>query len=366
MNYGLYIHVPYCKSRCRYCDFFTTGACGEVPQSYVDAIVREFIKLAPKDKKGKTISPVTVYFGGGTPGLLSPMQVKTLLTAFSPQKTAEITLETNPETTDEEKLKGWLDAGVNRLSLGVQTANDISLRRLGRLHTAKQAQDILRLAKRVGYTNITGDIMLALPEYTKKEFDDTFSLLSDEGVTHISAYLLKIEEGTAFWKNPPSNLPDADGAADFYEYAAEQLEKAGYLPYEISNFAKPGYEGKHNLLYWDCENYLGIGPAAHSCMEGKRFYYPSDTKAFIANEVKPVDDGECDWEDYVMLQLRLRKGLDTESLMRRFGVTLSAKQVNLLEKYSTIGLAFATESGWALTNQGLLVQNALLAELLSE
>lgn len=366
MKYGLYIHVPYCKSRCRYCDFFTTGASGNVPQSYVDAVVREFMKLSPKDSSGKPVPPATVYFGGGTPGLLSAQQVATLLAVFAPEKNAEITLETNPETTDKEKLEGWLAAGVNRLSVGVQTANDASLRRLGRLHTAEQARDILCLAKQVGFTNITGDIMLALPAYSKEEFDDTFSLLAGEGVTHISAYLLKIEEGTAFWKKPPENIPDADSAADFYEYAAEQLEKAGYLPYEISNFAKLGYEGKHNLLYWDCENYLGIGPAAHSCMDGNRFYYPSNTKAFIEDSLTLIEDGTCSREEYIMLQLRLKKGLNLAHLSQRFGVSLSAKQIALLENYATMGLAFATENGWALTNQGLLVQNVLLVELLEE
>ncbi|MDL2325276.1 coproporphyrinogen III oxidase family protein, partial [Ruminococcaceae bacterium OttesenSCG-928-A16] len=217
MAYGLYVHIPYCKSRCRYCDFYTAGAGSGVPQNYLDALVKSYQQLAPKSTDGKPLPPATIYFGGGTPGLLTPAQVAHLLATFAPAPGAEVTLETNPETTNMEKLKGWLSAGVNRLSVGVQTANNASLKRLGRLHTAQGAATALQLAKQAGFTNISGDIMLALPGYTKAEFDETLALLAQGGASHISAYLLKIEAGTAFGKNPPAGLPTPDEAADFYE-----------------------------------------------------------------------------------------------------------------------------------------------------
>ncbi len=223
---------------------------------------------------------------------------------------AEITLEANPETVTEQTLCGFREAGVNRISFGVQSARDSQLKTLGRPHTARQARAAFAAARRAGFKNISGDIMLALPHYTQAEFDETLELIAEGGATHISAYLLKIEPDSAFGRHPPEGLPSPDEAADFYLYAVEQLEHHGYRQYEISNFAKPGYEGRHNLIYWDCGDYLGLGPAAHSCMGGRRFYYPADTEAFLNDKAAPVMDGSCGAEDYLILQLRLRKGLD--------------------------------------------------------
>lgn len=364
MEYGLYVHVPYCKSKCRYCDFYTKGACAKVPEEYIDAVIREFEQMAPRDVKGQIISPDTVYFGGGTPGLMNVEQVQKLLEIFAPDPKAEVTLETNPETTTLQKLQGWFSVGVNRLSVGVQTANNNSLHTLGRLHTAAQAREVLQLAAKAGFTNITGDIMLALPSYSKQEFDETLALLQENGAVHISAYLLKIELGTAFAKNTPKNLPDADDAANFYEYAVRRLAQEGYEQYEISNFARAGYEGKHNLLYWNCENYLGIGPAAHSCIENQRFFYEEDTNGFIHGNSKVVKDGQCTAEDYIMLQLRLSQGLDTQELEKRFGTQLSFGQEKKLKEYVQLGLVEKTVVGWKLTIEGLLVQNMILSELL--
>ena len=267
MGFGLYLHIPYCLAKCRYCDFYSAGASRGVPDEYVDALIARIKAMCP----GR---PETVYFGGGTPSLLSPAQVSRLVKAAGPLPGAEITLEANPETVDEKKLAGFRAAGVGRLSLGVQTADDASLARLGRPHTAAQSNAALAAARAAGFENITGDIMLALPHYTREEFDRTLSLLAEGGAAHISAYLLKIEPGTPFGKNPPQGLPSEDEAADFYLYAVDELAKAGYAQYEISNFAKPGFEGRHNLIYWDCRDYLGLGPAAASCMGGTLLLWP--------------------------------------------------------------------------------------------
>lgn len=245
MSLGLYLHIPYCFSKCRYCDFYSHPGERGVPDAYVEALLRELSRFAPE----APLQPDTLYFGGGTPSLLRPEQAKRLIDAARPMPGAEITLEANPETVTEESLAGFREAGVNRISFGVQSARDTQLRTLGRPHTAKQARAAFAAAQRAGFTNISGDIMLALPHYTEAEFDETLELIEGGGATHISAYLLKIEPDSAFGKHPPEGLPTGDEAADFYLYAVEQLEHHGYKQYEISNFAKPGYEGRHNLIY---------------------------------------------------------------------------------------------------------------------
>lgn len=360
MSLGLYLHIPYCFSKCRYCDFYSAPGRRGVPAAYTDALLRELARFAPD----APLRPDTLYFGGGTPSLLDPADAARLIEAAAPLPGAEITLEANPETVDEAKLRAFREAGVNRISFGVQSARDSQLKTLGRPHTAKQARAAFRAARDAGFTNISGDIMLALPHYTQAEFDETLELIEAGGATHISAYLLKIEPDSAFGKHPPEGLPTADEAADFYLYAVEQLEHHGYQQYEISNFAKPGYEGKHNLIYWDCGDYLGLGPAAHSCMGGKRFYYPADTDAFLNDRAAPVLDGGCGAEDYLILQLRLRKGLDLAQYKARYGVTFSTQQLAFVQNCVKSGYARFDGKTLALTPSGLIVQNSILAELL--
>lgn len=356
MGFGLYLHIPYCLAKCRYCDFYSAGASRGVPDEYVDALIARIKATCP----GR---PETLYFGGGTPSLLFPAQVSRLVKAAGPLPGAEITLEANPETVDEEKLAGFRAAGVNRLSLGVQTADDESLSRLGRPHTAAQSKAALAAAKAAGFENITGDIMLALPHYTREEFDRTLALLVEGGATHISAYLLKIEPGTSFGKNPPPGLPSEDEAADFYLYAVEELAKAGYAQYEISNFAKPGFEGRHNLIYWDCRDYLGLGPAAASCMEGKRFSFGRSTADFLAGAA-PAPEGECTGSDYIMLRLRLAEGLRLSLLKERYGLAFDEGRLAFIRRCVAAGYAVFDGDRLTLTPEGMLVQNSILTELL--
>ena len=327
MSLGLYLHIPYCFSKCRYCDFYSHPGERGVPDAYVDALLRELHRFAPD----APLRPDTLYFGGGTPSLLTPAQAERLIRAADPVPGAEITLEANPETVTEESLRGFRAAGVNRISFGVQSARDTQL---------------------------------ALPHYTQAEFDETLELIEKGGATHISAYLLKIEPDSAFGKHPPEGLPTSDEAADFYLYAVEQLEHHGYRQYEISNFAKPGYEGKHNLIYWDCGDYLGLGPAAHSCMGGKRFCYAPDTAAFLQDAAAPIMDGSCGAEDYLILQLRLRKGLDLEAYKTLYGKQFSTAQLAFVQNCVRAGYATFDGRILALTPAGLIVQNSILAQLL--
>ena len=196
--FGLYIHIPYCRSKCRYCDFYSTPCPDGVPEAYIDALCREMDRFSPC---GSTpLRPDTLYFGGGTPSLLTPAQAARLIRAAGPAPGAEITLEANPETVTPERLAAFRRAGVNRLSLGIQTARDDSLARLGRRHTAAQSRRALGMAVQAGFTDISGDLMLALPAYTMAELDETIALLAESGCTHISGYLLKIEPNTVFGK----------------------------------------------------------------------------------------------------------------------------------------------------------------------
>ena len=360
MSLGLYLHIPYCFSKCRYCDFYSAPGQRGVPRAYVDALLRELSRFAPD----APLRPDTLYFGGGTPSLLDPADAARLIAAAQPLPGAEITLEANPETVPEDSLRAFREAGVNRISFGVQSARDSQLKTLGRPHTAKQARAAFAAARRAGFKNISGDIMLALPHYTQAEFDETLELIEDGGAAHISAYLLKIEPDSAFGRTPPEGLPTSDEAADFYLYAVEQLEHHGYRQYEISNFARPGYEGKHNLIYWDCGDYLGIGPAAHSCMGGKRFYYPADTEAFLRDKAAPVMDGGCGAEDYLILQLRLRKGLSLDEYKKHYGREFSTAQLAFVQNCGKSGYANFDGHTLALTPAGLIVQNSILAELL--
>lgn len=360
MPLGLYLHIPYCFSKCRYCDFYSRPVARGVPHAYTDALLRELARFTG----GAPLRPDTVYFGGGTPSLLDPADAARLIEAAAPAPGAEITLEANPETVTEDSLRAFRAAGASRISFGVQSASDAQLRTLGRPHTAAQARAALAAARRAGFDNISGDIMLALPHYSRAEFDATLALLEDGGAAHISAYLLKIEPDSAFGRQPPEGLPSADEAADFYLYAVDRLEEHGYRQYEISNFARPGREGRHNLIYWDCGDYLGLGPAAHSCMGGRRFYYPADTDAFLQGSCAPVLDGGCGAEDYLMLQLRLTKGLDLDAYKRRYGREFSARQRKFVENCVRSGYARFDGHTLALTPAGMIVQNSILVELL--
>ena len=362
MSLGLYLHIPYCFSKCRYCDFYSHPGERGVPDAYVDALLRELARFAPD----APLRPDTVYFGGGTPSLLSPAQVGRLIRAACPVSGAEVTLEANPETVTEESLRGFREAGVNRISFGVQSARDTQLRTLGRPHTARQARAAFAAARRAGFENISGDIMLALPHYTQAEFDETLELIEEGGATHISAYLLKIEPDSAFGRTPPEGLPTGDEAADFYLYAVEQLEHHGYRQYEISNFAKPGCASRHNLKYWTLGEYAGFGPGAHSDFGGVRYAYVRDLDSYISGRLI-LSESESDATltrdyEYVMLSLRTAEGID-----RRYFETAYRQRFRPMEdlfvQYERTGLAARTENGWRLTPRGFLVSNSIIVAL---
>ena len=357
MNIGLYIHIPFCRKKCNYCDFYSIGGADAVPAEYIGAVRREIALYQP-------FTAATVYFGGGTPSLLAPHQVADILSAIDIRPGAEITLEANPDTLTPEKLAGYRAAGVNRLSVGVQTVYNSSLVSLGRIHDADKAALAFRWAKEAGFENISGDLMIGLDNYSYEEMYATIDFLKNRGATHISAYMLKIEEGTPFYYDTPKNLADEDRMADYYLAACKKLEELGYQQYEISNFCLPGYHSRHNTIYWRLEDYLGIGPGAHSCMDGKRFYYPRDLSAFIAAG-NTVQDGTVDADDYIMLSLRLQSGLDFSQLESKFHLTPNDYVKRKLEIYAKQGFVCYDGNTVSLTPAGFLAENVIASDIMS-
>lgn len=357
MNIGLYIHIPFCRKKCNYCDFYSVGGMQSVPAEYIRAVKREIAARQP-------FTAATVYFGGGTPSLLTPRQVADILEAVDIAADAEITLEANPDTLTDEKLQGYRRAGVNRLSIGVQTVYNTSLETLGRIHDADKAALAFRWAKQAGFENISGDLMIGLDNYSYEEMYATIDFLVQRGATHISAYMLKIEEGTPFYYNTPKNLADEDRMADYYLAACKKMEEYGYHQYEISNFCLPGYHSRHNTIYWKLEDYLGIGPGAHSCMGGVRFYYPRDLQGFIAGG-STLEDGRADADDYIMLSLRLKSGLDFSRLESQWGLVPNDYVKRKLEVYKRQNFVNYDGNTVSLTPTGFLAENIIASDIMS-
>ncbi len=305
MNKGLYIHVPFCKRKCLYCDFYS-----QTDLSLTDG----FVKAAVRNIRKADIRADTVYFGGGTPSLLSGEQIYDILSAADISAGAEISAEINPDSAEISLLKDFRASGINRISVGIQSFDTRELSLMGRLHSTAQGIRALINAAAAGFENISADLMLGLPFQTEKTVRENIKKLSALNVTHVSAYMLKIESGTPLADSPDliKAAADDDRAADLYLLAAGLLEENGYKQYEISNFAREGCECRHNLKYWRCGEYFGTGPSAHSLMNGKRFYVPRDLKEYISSEYQQEiisDDAPCTDEEKMMLALRLSEGI---------------------------------------------------------
>ncbi len=367
--YGIYIHVPFCVRKCPYCDFYSVKADGSLRQRYIEALLNQMRSFPSVDAD-------TVYFGGGTPSLLEPEEIGRILSCakerFRISPDAEITMECNPATADREKLKGFLEAGVNRLSVGCQSFDRHLLKRLGRLHGPAQAKEIISLAAEAGFSNISADIMLGVPDETPELAAEDARTAVSLGVKHVSAYLLRICEGTPF-ADGVAGVPDDDTSASCYEALAKVLADAGYVRYEISNFALPGFESRHNLKYWDCGQWLGLGPAAHMSDGRRRYSTPPDLGAFIGSYSSgPVEDpvslmkfeGEVDAEEYIITSLRTAKGLDLERLERDYGVSLGPGKLGLISRLRDAGLALFDGRTLSLTGSGFLVSNSIISELI--
>jgi len=317
---GIYIHVPFCGKKCGYCDFYSLKYSRDSAEGYVQAVLRNI------DHYGDSASAVdTIYFGGGTPSLLFPEQLSLIIERirerFTVNEDCEITLEANPSGLTPERLRKLRKTGINRLSIGVQSMIDSELGFLGRSHNSARVERTVLDAAEAGFENISCDLMLAVPEQTISSLEISAIRLASLPIKHISAYILKVEAGTPFdCDEIRSVVPDDETSADFYLHAVSVLEGLGFRQYEVSNFAVPGYESRHNCRYWQCRDYIGIGPSAHSCFGGKRFASESSLEKFICSDVQPVyitDDSPCGFEEYAMLRLRLREGLDLRNIGER-------------------------------------------------
>ena len=367
---GVYIHIPFCKSKCPYCDFYSYRCNASQKENYVNAIIDEITtnRRASNFFKKPFIAD-TLYLGGGTPSILTGEQLYRIIDTAKKEyhlpSDAEITVECNPGSDIESLIPHFKKAGVNRVSLGMQSAVTEERHQLGRTADKKRILQVINLLKENGITNISLDIMMGIPLQTKDSLKETLDFAIECNVTHISAYILKIEEGTFFHKNKDKYIfPDEADVCDLYYQCCEFLENAGYSHYEISNFALHGFESRHNTKYWELENYLGIGAAAHSYIDGKRFYFESDSEAFI-NGAKAVFDGEGgDYEEYIMLRLRLKSGLSLSELTNRYGEKHTRKIIKKAPLLKEQGFVNFDGENLSLTNKGFLLSNCIIAELI--
>lgn len=367
---GVYIHIPFCTSKCPYCDFYSYRCSAEKRREYIDALLDEIATLRRCGKyAGSHFKSDTLYLGGGTPSVLTGEELEEIIITarkhFCIDENAEITVECNPSSDIESILPFLKRAGVNRISLGMQSAVDKERRTLGRKADRERITQVIDLLREQGITNISLDIMLGIPHQTKESLQETLDFIIRTGVPHVSAYILKIEEGTYFYKaRGKYDFPDEDIVCDFYEECSRMLKDAGFEHYEISNFAKPGYESKHNTKYWQLEDYLGIGPGAHSFIDGQRFFFESDTQSFIDCK-EPVYDGNGgDTEEYIMLSMRLKTGINLQYLTEANGEAYAKRIIKKAPLLKEKGLINYDGNTISLTEKGMLLSNSIIAEFI--
>lgn len=358
---GLYIHIPFCNGKCPYCDFYSVTPSGETAENYVNAVCKKL------DEENRIYD--TVYFGGGTPSLIGARSISKIMSHINRTQDCEVTLECNPSDTGGTNsafdFSLVAESGVNRISMGLQSADNAERAALGRRGGCDDVERAIKKAKEAGIENISLDLMLGIPSQTADSLKKSIEFCKNSGAKHISAYILKIEEGTPFFERKNTfRLPDEDETCDLYLTAVSELEKAGFYQYEISNFSQKGFESRHNLKYWRCEEYLGIGSAAHSFVEGKRFYYERSIDDFISGK-PPICDG-CggDEEEYIMLALRLSEGLIFENYRQKFGHGLSESTIKKAKELEKHGLLNISDSGISLTVKGFLVSNSVINALI--
>ncbi len=362
---GLYIHVPFCLRKCPYCDFYSVKPSTHDLDNYVSKLCDEI------ENWGKKLNRKidTVYFGGGTPSLLSVEHFRVIFSHikenFELVKNSEITVEVNPTKCDEVDFESLKKLGVNRLSIGLQSANEKELKLLGRTHTAQMAKSTIKKAQYAEISNISVDLMLCTPGQTKESVLRSINFCNELNVQHISAYLLKIEKGTSFYKERQNlNLPDDEFQRELYLFVCENLEKIGFLQYEISNFSKEGFESHHNLKYWNADEYLGIGPGAHSFINGERFYYRRSLSEFLNFPEVIFDDCGGDMTEYAMLRLRLNSGLRQDEFYKRFKASIPSNYIKNAKLYEKFGFVKTNENGIKLTKEGFFVSNKLISEII--
>lgn len=385
-EFGLYIHIPFCRQKCFYCDFPSFAGREKKIDRYLQALEQEFALLRQrvhskdnvKDTESK-FAPRTIYIGGGTPTALNAHQMKKLLGIVQKYvavaKAEEFTVEMNPGTVDREKLLLLQQAGVNRLSVGVQSFDDNCLQKIGRIHTAQEAADTIELAHNLGFGNISLDLIYGLPQQDREILTQSMERALTLPVQHISVYGLQLEEGTVFHRMEALGklqLPADELVEAMHDYIVEKLPESGYQRYEISNYALLGYESKHNLSYWQDVDYLGLGSGAHSYWQGIRYENPSSIDDYISAleagrlpaTLEEQVDRQAHMEEYCFLGLRTAAGIDKNLFQQKFGVDLFTVYGRTIEKLVAQDLLQHTDKGIALTTLGMKYGNQVFGEFL--
>ncbi|MGN1115233.1 MAG: radical SAM family heme chaperone HemW [Candidatus Ornithomonoglobus sp.] len=363
---GLYIHIPFCVRKCEYCDFVSFPGQEERFEEYIDALIAEMAEY-------RSAAVDTVFIGGGTPSVLPPQLIAKLCRAvkdnFNIARDYEWTAEANPGTLTDGKIQAMLDGGINRISLGVQSFNDMELRAAGRIHTAQTAYDTVLKLNKEGFKNISIDLMESLPYQTAESFKRSLEAAVSLPVKHISVYSLIIEDGTPIKEKYDKGIyamPDEDNDRELYHYTKTFLSEHGFNRYEISNYAMQGFESRHNLKYWDCDEYIGIGAAAASYLDGVRYSNTCDLSEYIAGNYRSGEREILTREDmtgeFMMLGLRKAEGVSAAEFKRRFGCAIESIYGSQIQKFIKLGVMEYSNGCYRLTERGLDVSNTVMCE----
>lgn len=365
---GLYIHIPFCVKKCDYCDFVSFSGKETYLEGYIQKLAEEM-----KEYNGEKIN--SVFIGGGTPTVLSASLITRLCTDikryFNLSSDTEWTIEANPGTLTDEKIFSMLEGGINRISVGVQSFNDTELKAIGRIHNAQSAYDTVLKLNKAGFSNISIDLMESLPFQTEESFKSTLKTATELPLRHISVYSLIIEDNTplkAKYDSGVFDLPDEDSDRDLYALTKDYLSGFGFNRYEISNYAMDGYESRHNLKYWNLDEYIGLGVAAHSFVGNKRFSNTDSLEKYLCGDFRSGESQLLTAEDlmgeYMMLGLRKTKGVNAFDFKMHFNRDIHSVYGNTLEKYIRTGFMKEENGFFSLTDKGLDVSNAIMCEFL--
>lgn len=385
---GIYLHIPFCAGKCSYCDFLSSVQTEEVRAQYVDALIKEIKQWSHiYGKNGKNYTVTSIYYGGGTPSILSVIEMENLMTTlrenYNIEEGAEITMECNPGTVDRDKLAGFYQTGIKRLSIGLQSADNEELKTLGRIHTYEEFLDCYKSARKAGFDNISVDVISAVPGQDMRSLENTLEKIVSLCPEHISAYSLIIEENTKFYElyeKDQLELVDEDMERGMYYFIRDYLKEYGYERYEISNFALHGKEALHNSSYWARENYLGMGLGASSLMDEVRFQNISHMKKYMErseiscqmNLDKMMDSCENveyltkeeQVEEFVFLGLRRKEGISLKEFKENFQMDFQERYGKNMEKLVESGYLICESERLMLSDRGIDVSNEIFAKIL--
>ncbi|HOA20704.1 MAG: radical SAM family heme chaperone HemW [Tissierellia bacterium] len=370
---GIYIHIPFCVKKCGYCDFYSVKWDEESENKYIHSAINEIKSYNELSSKYVVDS---IYIGGGTPSIINPKNLEKIISTirclFTVEENSEISMEANPNSL-WENIKTYGEIGINRLSIGIQSLNDNILKRIGRIHNSKEALQAIDRAISFGFENINADVMFNIPGQTVDDINDTISKLVTKQIRHISFYSLKLEEGTPMYllkKNKKIVMPEEDLEREMYYAGRNIMEKHGLMQYEISNFSVKGYECRHNLKYWKQEEYIGIGPSAHSFLGNVRFSNPSDLTEYITsgengvferNTLEEMDENDIKFE-YIMLRLRLTEGLKFADFKNKFSIDFKEAYKEQIKHLTENNLIESDDDAIRLTKRGMDLSNYVFSQ----